>query len=119
MSPRTATNAALSIALSSSSVPIRKDVTSCDNRRMRRERTMFLVPMPGNVATRCAPDPVEPPDMIQETLKASGAAGTTGKPAMQPDRHHLGRVGAFTIQIVEGVPQVGEEFPPVRKPLRV
>ena len=89
------------------------------DRCVSRKRPMFTVPMSRNLEARRRPHPVEFADVIQETRQPRRPAGAAGKPAVQPDRHHLRRIGAFVVEEVERVAQIGEECFALGKALRV
>src|SRR5579862_710382 len=84
--------------------------------RVGREREVLAVPMPCNVEARGHPHAIEFFDVIEEADEARGTARAPGQPAVQPDRHHFGRLGTFFIESVERVAQIAEERPPFGKP---
>src|SRR5215468_1137183 len=68
-----------------------------DRRGAGGERLVLAMPMPRDVETRRDPYPVAHGEIVEEAREAGGAARPPDQPAMQADRHHLGRVLAFGV----------------------
>ena len=74
------------------------------SRRVRRD------PVAGDVGAAADPDPVVAHDVLDKADQRRGAARMPGQAHVQPDRHHARPVGAFLVQQVEAVAQIGEEI---------
>src|SRR5262245_62682436 len=74
-------------------------------------------PVTRDVRTTADPDVLMPLDMIEKPLEGIAASGAAAEPAVQTDRHHLRRVLAFTVEIVEGRAQVVRELGGACKPI--
>ena len=57
--------------------------------------------------------------MIKKASNRRGATWSAGEPTMQPDRHHLGSLQAFSVQIVERVAQISKKRVAIGKSLRI
>jgi hypothetical protein len=63
----------------------------------------MLDPVTRNVDAAADPNLVMTLHVIEESLERTAPTGAAGDPAMQSDRHHLGRAFAFVVEHVEGV----------------
>ena len=61
------------------------------------------VPVPGDIDPPAQPYPLVLLHMIEEARQGKGAARPPSQAAVQPKRHHLGRVRALGLQEVKGI----------------
>src|SRR5260370_30780320 len=74
------------------------------------QRGMNREPVAGDVDAAAEPDLIVPRDMVEEALQSGKSSRAAGQAAMETDRHHLGPLGAFRIENVESVAQIGKEL---------
>src|SRR5215472_6851751 len=67
-------------------------------------------PVPRNIDAPRDPYPLVPHGVIEKPFECCGAAGSSRKTAMQPDRHHAGAALALPIEHVKCVLQIGKEL---------
>ena len=76
------------------------------------------MPVARDVDAPAHPHPVVVADVVDEAGEGCGPARPAGQPAVQPHRHHPGRLRPFLVEDVEAVPEVGEELVARVEPLR-
>jgi hypothetical protein len=69
----------------------------------------MLDPVLGDVGPAGEPHALVRADVVKQPGHRPGPPRPPGEPAVQADRHHPGQLGALLVQLVEGVPGVGEE----------
>src|ERR1700704_3333672 len=80
---------------------------------------MLAMPMPRDIEPCRDPHPVARGSIVEKAHERRGASGPSDQPAMQPDRHHLGRILAFGIEHVEGILEIVEELVAAAETLRI
>ena len=75
-------------------------------------------PVPDDVDAARDPYPLMPGSAIEKPFERRGAAGSSGKAAMQAHRHHAWAALALAVEHVETVLQIGEELITGIEPLR-
>jgi len=66
--------------------------------------------VPSNVDAPAYPDLFMSLDMIEKPLQRTESSWTAEQPAVHADGHHAWRIGAFLVEYVEGIAQVGVEL---------
>jgi hypothetical protein len=66
--------------------------------------------MMGDLRTLANPYPIMIAHMIDETGEAGDSSRPAYQSAMQRHCHHLGMIGAFGIEPIEGVAQIGKKL---------
>src|SRR5205085_5853848 len=79
-------------------------------RRQRSTRGELRHPVPRDDLPPADPDAVVRAEMLDKSDQRLGAAGMTANAHVQPNRHHSGVLGAFLIEQVEAVAEIGEEI---------
>jgi len=69
-----------------------------------------FAPVPRDVLAAANPHMLVVAEVFDKADQGLGAAGMPAEPHMQSDRHHAWPVGAFLVQHVEAVTQIGEEI---------
>src|SRR5262245_12517532 len=118
MSPSAPTNPAWSAVFRACNETLFMRVALSDRRSISGQRLMLAVPMPCDVEPRRDPHPVALVNVVEKTRQRGRTSGPSDQAAMQPDRHHLGRIFALGIKHVEGVLEIVEELISAAKTLR-
>ena len=77
--------------------------------RARGQRPVLAMPMLGDVEPARDPHALARGNVVEKSRQTRGASGAARKPAVQPDRHHLGRALALGVEQVEYILEIGEE----------
>ena len=67
-------------------------------------------PVPRDIDAASDPHPFMTHRIIEKPLERGSSSGTSGEPAMQPDRHHARPRLALAVEHVEAVLEVCEEL---------
>src|SRR6516162_3608083 len=90
-----------------------------DDARICRKRAMLAVPMASDIDPARNPHAAAWREVIEEPNEPRCPARPSNQPAMQPDRHHIGRAFALAIEHVEGVLEICKQLIPRAEALRV
>jgi len=59
------------------------------------------MPMPRDIEPRRDPHPIALVNVVEKNASGGHTSGPPDQPAVQPDRHHLGRISPSAIEHVE------------------
>src|SRR5262249_19144754 len=83
------------------------------------KRAMLALPMARDIDPARNPHVAAWGEVIEKTNESPCPAWASNQPAMQPNRHHLGRAFALAIEHVEGVLEICKQLIPGAETLRV